>query len=697
MTMTKMFTPPADVGAIATHPAYRSDIDGLRAVAVISVVGFHAFPAWIRGGFIGVDVFFVISGFLISTILLKGLQRGTYSIADFYVRRIVRIFPALIVMLIFCFVVGWSTLYASEYKQLGKHIAGGMGFISNFIYWQESGYFDNASDTKPLLHLWSLGIEEQFYVVWPLLLFLAWRCRANILALTVVLAIGSFVASLVLVQKNAVAAFYGPLARAWELMAGSLLAYAATHRASFAQVDGAGLAALLRRVITPPESATQKNSRSLLGFSLIVIGVVLLDKTMRFPGALALLPVLGAALIIVAGSDAWFNRKILSHPILVWFGLISFPLYLWHWPLLSFARIYDGAAPRPQIIVAALVASVVLAWLTYVFIERPVRFSANKKLSVAVLCFFALSIGYVGYNTYSRNGLPFRSFVKVNNHQFESPETFSNWEGLFQRDCSFRHAGRAASFDFPCTQDSRESVRYALIGDSKAGSLYPSLVRRSTDSRWLYITSFPTVTDSEIYSKDNLFKPGGAEALIDWLAERDEIKVVVVTLATRRLFVMDAWSAFGLDQLPKNLNYEIAYSGLNMAVRKMLAANKKVVVTIDNPTLLEARVCVQRKTTVPYFNAVFSKNRTSGCAISLENHLLWREQYLRLVNNLKSSNPALVIYDPTHLLCDMQAGECSFQKDGKFLYSYYDHISTFAASMIAEELVPLVDKLANDH
>lgn len=176
-----------------THPKYRPDIDGLRAIAILSVVGFHAFPVWVKGGFVGVDIFFVISGFLISTIIFDNLERNTFSFIEFYSRRIKRIFPALLVVLIACFAFGWFTLFAEEYKQLGKHIAAGVGFVSNFVLWNESGYFDKAVETKPLLHLWSLGIEEQFYIAWPLLLWVVWKRNLNLLTTTIAVAAMSFV------------------------------------------------------------------------------------------------------------------------------------------------------------------------------------------------------------------------------------------------------------------------------------------------------------------------------------------------------------------------------------------------------------------------------------------------------------------------------------------------------------------------
>ena len=177
---------------LLTHPRYRADIDGLRAIAVLSVVGFHAFPSWVKGGFIGVDIFFVISGFLISSIILRNLESNSFSFVEFYSRRMRRIFPALLVVLIVSYAVGWFVLLDGEYKQLGKHIASGAGFISNFVFWNESGYFDNVAATKPLLHLWSLSIEEQFYIAWPLLLWVAWKQKLNLLTTTLLVTLMTF-------------------------------------------------------------------------------------------------------------------------------------------------------------------------------------------------------------------------------------------------------------------------------------------------------------------------------------------------------------------------------------------------------------------------------------------------------------------------------------------------------------------------
>ena len=207
------------------HPKYRPDIDGLRAIAVLSVVGFHAAPGRFPGGFIGVDIFFVISGYLISSIILRGLEAGTFTFLEFYSRRIKRIFPALILTLLACFAIGFAILPDDQFKELGKHIVGGAAFVSNLVLWSESGYFDNAADYKPLLHLWSLGIEEQFYVVWPLMLWLAWRWGSHCLAAILVVAFVSFAVNVFAISSDPVATFYSPITRFWELAVGSALAY----------------------------------------------------------------------------------------------------------------------------------------------------------------------------------------------------------------------------------------------------------------------------------------------------------------------------------------------------------------------------------------------------------------------------------------------------------------------------------------
>jgi peptidoglycan/LPS O-acetylase OafA/YrhL len=363
------------------HPKYRPDIDGLRAVAVLSVVLYHAFPSSVRGGFIGVDIFFAISGYLISKIIFENLNRGTFSFAEFYRRRIRRIFPSLIVTLIAASIIAAVVFDVITLRQFGRDIAAAAAFLSNFVLWHQSGYFDDSATTKPLLHLWSLAIEEQFYIVWPLLLWVIWRWRPAVrLSLIVVLAVASFGWNVFESGRNPVADFYSPATRFFELMIGALLAFAMKDRAQLA-------------------SPRHSNYLSCAGVVAIVAGLLLIDHHSVFPGWWALLPTVGAVLLMGAGAPAFFNRMILGNRVLVWFGLISYPLYLWHWILLTFATIhnYDNRLPR-DLRWAIVLGSIALAWLTYRLVEKPLRFEPHGRskayaLALAMVLVFVAGSG----------------------------------------------------------------------------------------------------------------------------------------------------------------------------------------------------------------------------------------------------------------------------------------------------------------
>lgn len=446
------------------RPKYRADIDGLRAIAVLAVVGFHAFPFWFRGGFIGVDVFFVISGFLISSIIFENLEKGSFSFYEFYERRIKRIFPSLVVVLISVYVLGWFLLLPDEYKQLGKNIAGGAGFVSNFLYWMESGYFDTATITKPLVHLWSLSIEEQFYIFWPLLLGFVYKRKRNLLGITVLIASISFAVNVLTIDAYPTTAFYVPVGRFWELMIGGVLAYRTLHRRQFV--------------------VSNANLQSMAGVLLIGVGVFsgVLNKSSAFPGWWALLPTTGTYLAISAGPGGWFSRAVLSNRMLVWFGLISYPLYLWHWPLISLVSIHDGDindVPR-NLRILVVGASIVLAWLTFRFVERPIRHSGKGGPLVIALCVVMLLIGVGGVSTYVANGLSFRypEFVNeasfLTNYDYLGGKTVSDFWG--SGSC-FEVEGDYRSFERNhCTEIKHpERPTVFLIGDSHSAYLSPGL------------------------------------------------------------------------------------------------------------------------------------------------------------------------------------------------------------------------------
>ena len=429
---TKKLTNP-----LSTNSKYRADIDGLRAVAVLLVVIFHAFPELEGGGFIGVDIFFVISGFLITGIIVKDLDRAQFSFKHFYARRIKRIYPALLVVLSVSFIAGWLLLLPDEFANLDKHIAGGAGFVANFVLWGEAGYFDIETELKPMLHLWSLGVEEQFYFIWPLLLFLAYRKHFKLLYLLPVIFIASFALNISSISFDPVGAFYFPHTRFWELMTGAVVAY--WSRSEFRDYWqnhhlSQKLAAYFKQL------SWLNNASACLGMILLVIAVVLLNKNSSFPGWWAVLPTLGAAAMIAAGPNAWINKKLLAHPLLVFIGLISYPLYLWHWPLLAFAKIIGMGKTPIEIRATLALVSVLLAWLTYRFVELPLRFGSgqyNKTLLLSALMaiMFAMS-----YGTFFAEGFPSRMPDKAEYVKFFSPWQYTKSHNLVKYDrheCNF--------------------------------------------------------------------------------------------------------------------------------------------------------------------------------------------------------------------------------------------------------------------
>ena len=352
---------------------YRPDVDGLRAIAVGMVMAYHAFPDVARGGFTGVDVFFVISGYLISGIILDGLAGGRFTFANFYARRIRRIFPALAILLAAVLAGGWFLLYADDYARVGRQAAAGAAFVSNFVLWRESSYFDVAADLKPLLHLWSLGIEEQFYLVWPLMLVVAFRWRRGPIAMTLVVGSLSFLLAIWTVRIDRTPAFFAPWNRFWELLAGALLA-AIERDPQFE--------ARLRRL---ESGAVIRQLQSIAGLVMIAAGGWLIHSTRVFPGLWALLPAGGTVLLIASGPDAIVNRGLLSLRPIVWAGLISYPLYLWHWPLLSFAHIVRGTPLSVNQRLSLLAISVVLAAATYALVEKRIRFGVRRRGTVTAL------------------------------------------------------------------------------------------------------------------------------------------------------------------------------------------------------------------------------------------------------------------------------------------------------------------------
>jgi peptidoglycan/LPS O-acetylase OafA/YrhL len=450
-------------GPMSSTPSdrYRPDIDGLRAIAVMLVVNFHAFPEAMPGGFIGVDIFFVISGFLITGIIARELDRQRFSLLGFYNRRIRRIFPALIVVLAATLVLGWLWMLPAAYAQLSSDVFASAAFFANIALLLQSGYFDIESARKPLLHLWSLGIEEQFYLFWPLILMLAARLRLSLLATASVIALASFVLNVTLIGSNPVATFYLPFTRAWELLAGAALA------CSWSRVSQTGPAS---------------NWRAGVGLVLIAVAAIVLDTKSAFPGWWAAMPVAGAVLLLSAPA-AWGCRHLLASAPLVRIGLISYPLYLWHWPLLVFFAIIKFA-PLTLLERGLIVGlSFALAWLTYRLVETPFRFGRPSSWRTASLGAAMMLVAVAGGVIVEGRGFDFRLPPEIRD-MADVPTQAAQWR---VHECLL-DLSHEMTFAETCVDRDRRPL-VVVWGDSTAGALLPGL-RKAQQTRDFAIAQF---------------------------------------------------------------------------------------------------------------------------------------------------------------------------------------------------------------
>ena len=368
--------------------AYRPEIEGLRAIAVGAVVLFHVRPEWLKGGFAGVDVFFVISGFLITSIIVRQSDAGTFSFKEFWLRRVRRLFPALAIVLAFTFVVGYLTLFGEQWVSLGSQTVSVLLLIGNFEMWQiANDYWGQAAEDVPLLHTWSLAVEEQFYLLYPLCLFILMKSgRRFVLPVLILALVASLALSIYGTPRWPAAMFYLLPARAWELLIGCVLGVIQTRRARPLSEERLGAVV------------------AFVGLVAVVISVFIMDGTRGFPGYQALLPTIGTG-VILAFTDSrqrvCLTTRILSLPPIIYLGRISYSLYLWHWPLLVYSQWYDI---HPFWVVAV---SIAMASLSYHIVETPFRtkVSLTRYVPVAAALLFAAALP-IHYDKVSPQGLP---------------------------------------------------------------------------------------------------------------------------------------------------------------------------------------------------------------------------------------------------------------------------------------------------
>jgi peptidoglycan/LPS O-acetylase OafA/YrhL len=655
---------------------YRADIDGLRAVAVLSVLAFHVAPSVLPGGFLGVDVFFVISGYLISLILLREQADGRFRFGAFYARRVRRLFPALVAVLLATLVFGGFALFADEYERLARHAYYAIAFVLNFRLMQEAGYFDVASSAKPLLHLWSLSVEEQFYLVWPVVLLGARRLRVDAGIVIVVLGVASLAFGAHLAARSADALYYHPLARGWELLVGASVAWWHGRR-------GGVLPAVLE-----PRSA--RNMLSVAGSVLIAWALFTFDEHALYPGPSMIAPLLGVAALIACGRGAIVNRALAAKP-LVLVGLISYPLYLWHWPLLSFVRIAESGRPPGWLLLTAALLSVLLAWGTYAWIERPIRHGWARRRVVPVLTGAMLALALASRVVIDSGGLPDRQAIRyakdAEAQMIREPRQDSSCLALF------------SETDAPvyCRQSHPGERMIALVGDSHAHVLFPGVSELAAGKGYgtlLLANSGCPPFDGAVTGRNAAERTACARSIDVILStiERDR-RLVAVVLASRGPQYLDG-KGFGpaeahynyppiAERGPDGLATQAPPSqafarGLQATIARLASRGLRVAYFLQVPELgIPARDCLSRPLTLT--------GMREGCTVA---HAVYRTRmadYRSLIEGVRAAHRSLIVIDAERLFCPDD--RCGGLRGTQLLYADDNHLSVAGSRLVAPLVV----------
>jgi len=677
------------LGRVGDNPRYRSDIDGLRALAIILVVGYHFYPRRFSGGFVGVDVFFVISGFLITQVILKEMVEGNFRLMHFFSRRILRLFPSLIVLLLCLASFCWLTFTASEYAALGKHLAGSAAYISNFLLWLEAGYFDESALRKPLLHMWSLAIEEQYYLVWPILLpVLFGRARW---CLPVILLIGaaSFALNAVYAGRSDGLAFYMPYTRAWELLIGATLAVS-QMTVSFENRRGETFLArgdFKLKQILKRFPVLARDFPSAIGLALIVIAAFTLNEHTRYPGFAALLPVAGTFLLIGAGAGSRINTGFLSHPLLVWIGLISYPLYLWHWPLLSVSATLISEFPSRGLRAALLLLAILLAWASCKFVEMPVRKGAGLLTTMGLLC-GVIFIGAAGLAILAGSGLPNRGAIAGYDERNKAYES-----RLKELDFSFKKYPTAlCKENFPdsgwCLYAADRNATIALIGDSHAHHFYPGLARvfaqEGENLALLGSAGCPPLLGIVSHSGNGDDWCHLRNSVIHTVTAKKSLHTVILA-ANWHLYIngksfkdSSSKSAYWQLEQPDRSsedNVTIFRRQLEFTLRKLIESGKKVFFVDQIPELdYDPKSCLRRPRS-------FVQPRE--CLIKRARVDAYLAEYETVVNDVLGKFSGIGLIKPVELMCDKTV--CSAFRDGRLMYRDHVHLSMFGSHYLASE------------
>jgi peptidoglycan/LPS O-acetylase OafA/YrhL len=639
---------------------YRADIDGLRAVAVLAVVLFHAEVPGFGGGYVGVDVFFVISGYLITQILLADLERGQASIIRFYERRIRRIFPALFATMVFCSVAGCLLLLPQDLEQFGRSLVATTFFVSNLLFWTESGYFDAPAELKPLLHTWSLAVEEQFYILFPIYLFAISR---RLPRLRGPLTLGLCVVSLVLSEwlvREVVGAFFLTPARGFELLLGACIAMGC---------------------FPPLRSAPVREALAVGGALMIGASVLLYAPETPFPGWHALVPCLGAALLIQTGSSGspQVSRVLGLRPV-VFIGLISYSLYLWHWPILVFAKYYliRGLSPVETALLIAL--SILVATLSWRFIETPFRGRApllNRRSAFGAAGSVMAGASALGGLLIVAHGLPGRLPPEVASLAGGAADKAPDRER-----CNDRSAGQVERREL-CTlgRSGQASPSFVVWGDSHGEALFPALedaAAAAGRSGWLVTKAgCPSLFDV------GQQRPGFSQACIDFGRAVDDLLRATPSIET--VLLISRWAIYAIGERYGREKGSLVFIGTPQSRRYSLGANQQVfedglMRTIERLQALGKRPVIVAQVPeigweVPSVLARAAMFRTPLEIEPTREDYLARQRFIHRAFEAARARYGVEVVYPHEILCPQAV--CEVTRAGRALYYDTNHLTLF--------------------
>lgn len=653
---------------------YRPEIDGLRTLAVMPVVLFHAGVPGVTGGFVGVDIFFVISGYLISGILLNAISEQRFSLLDFYDRRIRRIFPALIFTYCFVFIVGIFIFMPNDLKVVGHSLAASALFFSNILFFFDSGYFDAPAHLKPLLHTWSLSVEEQFYVIWPLLLFcLMLLGKGWTIFITLCLALVSFTFAQIALSDSAPAAFFLSQYRAWELLLGALLALTSGR-------------------VTMGRWASEIGG--LAGLALIFGSLVMLNEHSAFPGMNAAYPCLGAALIILTTEQHQnLTKRFLSLRPLVFVGLISYSLYLIHWPIVVYWRYWSGAAPQLSATLVIVVLSILIATLMWKYVEQPFRhgsfrFPAPKRVLIGTLSAALLAV--FGYFFEQEDGFTFNLDPQVRslNHQARAKNPYRTYcHGVtkvhINNDdiCNFGAPLKPGGFDL------------LLLGDSNGDHFVPALSvltkKAAISGRQMTRSRCPSlfgVRREPVNARKVFDCKTTQNAMRSFTQQNPNLKMVV--LAHNWATYFEGRNHHRADQVYVVLSDQEKERSVEATRRAM---RKALFDTVSY--FLDRGIKVWILKQLPQFNqnpyscvgrAMMRSDDISACDIDAANSHDYQRAANTAIDDVQATHPKISVFDPFLAICKNSI--CSSYQDNTLLYSDDNHLNLYGSRWIAQNM-----------